>query len=118
MVCYNADGTLNNSFGTNGVVTNPMGNANDQIWSLAVQTDGKIMAGGVALSGFNQNLALARYTSSGVLDNTYASGGEIISSFGYSTNQDCTILIQTGNKTVVTGYGFTPIKNTLLMIRI
>jgi uncharacterized delta-60 repeat protein len=108
LACYNSDGTLYSSFGTGGIVTNPMGNANDQIWSLAVQSDGKIMAGGVASSGFNLNLALARYTATGALDNTYASGGKIISSFGYATNQVCTILIQSGNKTVVTGYGFTP----------
>ena len=56
---YNSDGTLDTSFGEDGIVAAPAG-------ALAIQADGKIVVGGGAL---------ARYNSDGTLDSTFGDRG-------------------------------------------
>ncbi|HEX6719455.1 MAG TPA: delta-60 repeat domain-containing protein [Pyrinomonadaceae bacterium] len=59
---YNANGTLDASFGTSGKVTNIFGGQRDVVNSLAIQQDGKIVAaGGVTDFNGNAQFALARY---------------------------------------------------------
>ena len=61
---YNSNGTLDTSFGVNGVVT-----VDTSIWSssIALQTDGKIIVGG----GNSGQFAVARYTSAGSLETSF-----------------------------------------------
>src|SRR5215469_5842729 len=59
----NADGTVDTSFGTNGIVTTSFGNLADAV-SIAIQPDGKILLGGTQETddvGTNGQFALARY---------------------------------------------------------
>ncbi len=42
VVRYNADGSLDTSFGGTGVVITPVGNSRDQATAVAIQADGKI----------------------------------------------------------------------------
>ena len=60
---YNANGTLDTSFGPNetGIVTTVIGSDTDIAHSLILQSDGKIVAGGYSYNGSNNNFALARY---------------------------------------------------------
>lgn len=60
---YNTDGTLDQSFGTGGIVTNDItrtGNT-DIVFAVAIQADGKIVAAGEFFSNFGVEFALARY---------------------------------------------------------
>src|SRR3954449_3433517 len=67
---YNANGSLDTTYGTSGkVVTNF--STNDQAMAMALQSDGKLIVGGMAVGDF----ALARYTTGGVLDTTFAVSG-------------------------------------------
>jgi uncharacterized delta-60 repeat protein len=62
---YNSNGTTDNSFGTNGILTIPVGNnsGNDTIFSLAWQTDGKLLAAGsVRNASSNYDLGLVRFS--------------------------------------------------------
>lgn len=54
---YNADGTLDPSFGTRGVVATDFDGGDDRAFGLAFQPDGRALAAGYSASG----LALARY---------------------------------------------------------
>jgi uncharacterized delta-60 repeat protein len=74
---YNPDGTPDTSFGTSGVVTADLG-IEEEADALAVQPDGKILAGGT-ISG---NFALLRYNPDGTLDTTFGTGGEVTTDFG------------------------------------
>ncbi len=56
---YNSDGTLDDSFGQNGLVTTAISTGFDSANSLALQTDGKLIAAGNG--GVNLNFAVARY---------------------------------------------------------
>ena len=43
---YNTDGTLDNTFGTNGILTTPIGDFNDDPRAVRIQDDGKIIVAG------------------------------------------------------------------------
>jgi uncharacterized delta-60 repeat protein len=79
---YDADGSLDQSFGTGGFVTTDFSGGNpdcdddlcsDQASAVAVQPDGKIIV--VGREWFNPNWAVARYNSDGSLDQSFGSKG-------------------------------------------
>jgi uncharacterized delta-60 repeat protein len=78
---YNPDGSLDGSFGNGGkVVTNPNPSGDyNEIWDLALQADGKILAAGdmdqTAGSSVDGNFAVARYNTNGTLDTNFGVGG-------------------------------------------
>ncbi|EKD34581.1 MAG: hypothetical protein ACD_75C02272G0002 [uncultured bacterium] len=65
---------------------------------MAVQTDGKIVAAGES----GGNFALARYRSDGSLDDTFGSGGKVISDIG-GYDQVRAIALQADGKIVAAG---------------
>ncbi|MEY4875994.1 MAG: hypothetical protein RL708_1143 [Bacteroidota bacterium] len=71
----NSNGTLDNSFGSNGKVTTTFNGA-AMVSSIALQTDGKIIICGSDLVGGFPNFAMLRYTSSGTLDNGFGTNGK------------------------------------------
>ena len=82
LVRYNADGSLDTSFGSKGtgiVVTSIGKNTSDEAYRLGLQTDGRIVVAGT--TGTNSTLALVRYTSSGALDSSFGTGGKVTTQF-------------------------------------
>src|SRR5262249_23257043 len=67
---YNADGTLDTTFGAGGVVTTDFAGFADTGKAVAIQTDGKIVVAGQTNSATSVDLALARYNGDGTLDGT------------------------------------------------
>ena len=61
LVRYNANGSLDTSFGTNGIVTTPIGGYTEYVSALGIQSDGKIVAAGNSHSGVNVDFAVVRY---------------------------------------------------------
>ena len=55
-----ADGDLDTSFGTGGKVTTEVGSGTDEARSVAIQSDGKIVAAGFSDNGSNFDFALLR----------------------------------------------------------
>ena len=76
---YNPDGTVDRSFGANGIVTTDLGSLDDAANGVAIQSDGKIVAVGVS----GENVALARYLPDGALDPTFNGGGTAVSDLGF-----------------------------------
>jgi uncharacterized delta-60 repeat protein len=79
---YNADGTLDNSFGENGIVMTENVTGSDgtdnELYAIALQTDGKIVVTGYSwLSTATQGYALARYNTDGTLDATFGTNGTV-----------------------------------------
>ncbi len=79
---YNPDGTLDSSFGNNGIVTTdfPSGST-DSAQAIIIQPDGKILIGGQHYNGSNYDFALARYNPDGTLDSNFGSGGLVTTTF-------------------------------------
>jgi uncharacterized delta-60 repeat protein len=83
---FNSDGTIDTTFGDNGKSIidfnefHDSQSSNDFIFKLVFQNDGKIIATGYTSSVVtNENkFALARLTSSGVLDSTFGTNGKIV----------------------------------------
>jgi uncharacterized delta-60 repeat protein len=79
LVRYNPDGTLDTSFGGDGIVTTDFGTNDDAANGIAIQSDGRIVAVGVA----GENIALARYLPDGELDRTFGGTGTVVSDLGF-----------------------------------
>ena len=89
-------GNLDPTFGTNGIVTT----ANTVASAAALQSDGKIVvAGSIANSQNVQQGGLLRYTSNGVLDSSFGTGGKVLLAVGTSdANAAFAAAIQTDGK--------------------
>jgi uncharacterized delta-60 repeat protein len=70
---YNTDGSLDTSFGSNGLVTDSFGGS-DTAFDVAIQSDGKIVATGADSNG-NGTMFVIRYNSNGSHDTSFASNG-------------------------------------------
>jgi uncharacterized delta-60 repeat protein len=117
LVRYNANGTLDTTFGSGGKVITDFGRLQQGYsyalgFSLALQPDGKIVVAGVAYIGAGRDFALARYNSNGTLDTSFGTGGKVItdftrddSAFSVAVEPDGKILVA-GMADVSQGYGF------------
>jgi uncharacterized delta-60 repeat protein len=100
---YTANGTLDNTFGTGGIVYTNIGGASSA-QSVTIQPDNKIVVSGTAGVG-NANFAVARYNSNGSLDLSFGTGGIATTDFGGSaTDYGQSVLLQPDAKILVAGY--------------
>ncbi|MBL7899675.1 MAG: T9SS type A sorting domain-containing protein [Crocinitomicaceae bacterium] len=103
---YNIDGSLDNTFSGNGKVTADFDNDWDYGISMALQADGKIVLGGYRYEmTTDYDFALARFTTDGVLDNTFSSDGKTTTDFGFFQDYISEIAIQPDGKIVASGFG-------------
>jgi len=72
---YNPDGSLDTSFGDGGRVLIPSSAVEGDVYSLALQPDGKIVAAGEDTSGYWAAWAVARLLPDGSLDPSFGDGG-------------------------------------------
>ncbi len=101
---YNADGTLDDTFGGDGKVRTDFNDEQDVAFALAQQTDGKIVAagGGDASGG---RAALARYDTNGSLDSTFSGDGKVRTDFTAGIDAARGVVIQADGKIVTAGTG-------------
>ncbi|MBA3961554.1 MAG: hypothetical protein H0X40_06600 [Chthoniobacterales bacterium] len=107
---YLSNGAIDTTFGVGGKVRTDFGDQNfDRARSAALQPDGKMVAAGFAIShgGGVQNYAVARYTSSGVLDTTFSNDGLAQIDFGDCCQSANKVLLQSDGKIIVVGYANT-----------
>jgi len=102
LVRYTSSGALDPTF-SGGTVTTTFGTFADQARQVALQSDGKIVVGGIRSNGSTYEWALARYSSSGVLDPTFGTGGKVTTPIGSSTDAGSAVALQSDGKIVVAG---------------
>ena len=102
---YNADGTLDTSFGNAGgkVITNSNNNG-DHAYSVAIQSDGKILLAGASDNTGNDDFALYRYDADGSLDSSFGTGGKVVTAIGGGDDIGTSVAIQSDGKIVVAGH--------------
>lgn len=93
-VRINSNGTYDNSFGVNGTVVDNLGRYN----SISLQTDGKILRGGV----LNNHFSIIRYNANGSIDTTFGINGEVNTALGISSSI-ADLVLQPDGKIVVGG---------------
>ncbi len=107
LVRYNADGSLDTSFGAGGRVKTDFFGGNDMALGLVVQSDGKLVAAGFAThpsSGLD--FALARYNTDGSLDTSFGISGISSTDFLGSSDWAFRLAIQPDGKLVAVGGTF------------
>jgi uncharacterized delta-60 repeat protein len=102
---YNTDGTLDSSFGTGGKVITDFAGGSDAANAVAIQSNGKIVAAGYSRASNVQgdDFAVARYNTDGTLDNSFGTGGKVITDFGGSFEFADEIIIQSDGKIIAAG---------------
>lgn len=75
---FNANGTLDTSFGGDGKVTTDVGGATiNDATGVALQADGRIVVAGYTAAAGGGAFAVARYSADGNLDASFGSGGAV-----------------------------------------
>lgn len=104
----NEDGSIDPTFGINGSTTITFVNQAGDLaapFDMAVQTDDKVMLGGsirLLNSSTGFDMAAARLTADGALDNTFAFNGRITTDLS-GNDHGMSILIQPDGKIILTG---------------
>jgi uncharacterized delta-60 repeat protein len=98
LVRYSQNGVISaRSFGAGGKVTTDFG-GNDDAESVAIDSQGRIVAAG----GTNGGFALARYHADGSLDPSFGDDGRVTTEFAYGNADD--VAIDSAGRIVAAGY--------------
>lgn len=115
---FNSNGTIDNSFSSDGVLTKNISNGNDYGYSIAVQPDGKIVVGGYGYNGTNDDFILLRFLADGSADNSFGTSGLVKTSITKTSNDYGKALkIQPDGKIVLAGYTNNGVNNDYAIVR-
>jgi len=117
IVRYNSDGTLDNSFGTGGIVTTAIGTLDNRSQSVALCNDNRIILAGYSNTVTDNNFTVVKYNQDGSLDNTFGVAGKIATDIGQADDFAKSVVIQNDNKILVSGYSFNGSKYMLSVVR-
>ena len=92
-----ANGQLDTTFGVSGKATLDFSGFGDDVRSVELQSNGKIILTGITHSGTTSNtsnLGIARFNSNGTLDTTFGEGGKVVSNFSDTAESSYDGMIQ------------------------
>lgn len=104
LVRYNPDGALDTTFTGDGIQITPIGSSDEQINSVMLQPDGKIVAAGYGNFGGQYDFIVARYQADGTLDPSFSGDGIQTTVIGPGTDIACSVALTADGKIVVAGY--------------
>lgn len=104
-----ANGKLDATFGKDGAARMDFGHGDDTALSIALQSDGKVLAGGTATGQKDKDFAMVRLLSNGAIDPGFGDSGKMITSAGDKFNRPgdesgYAILIQPSGKLTQVGF--------------
>lgn len=120
---FTESGILDNTFGSGGVVKTSFGSGTvGSSSAMALQQDGKIVLAGLAgyITSMQSSVGLARYNANGTIDNTFGTGGTVISTWASNYTEAFSVAVQPSDgKVVVSGQTSTnpTTKNNFLVER-
>lgn len=103
---FDENGSLDTTFGNNGIVINEIGDRSSEAKDLALQNDGKIVAAGFSENGYTKIFTAVRYDTNGSLDDTFGEGGIAKTPIGSDSSLAQSIAIQNDGKIVLAGYTY------------
>jgi uncharacterized delta-60 repeat protein len=124
VVRYRIDGTIDPAFGTGGVVTirqNPIKTAGS--YAVALQSDGKIIVGGYTWTDDNNDFALVRLKTDGVVDSTFGTDGWVftpvspITIYPFGDDKIRKIKVLSDNSIIAAGYAYNGIDNDFALAK-
>src|SRR6266540_1093021 len=99
-------GTLDGTFSGDGKQTADFFGSDDNGNAVAVQDDGSVLVAGTVSNGGQNDFGVVRFTSGGMPDGGFGSGGLATTDFG-ANDQAYAVAIQGDGKIVVAGYRLT-----------
>lgn len=117
VVRYNADGSLDNNFGTSGTKTISLGASDYHAFAVALQPDGKIVLAGGNLNGSAREFAFVRLNADGSLDSGFGSGGKLLLSIGAGGFAEG-VALQPDGKLVAAGFSGTGSSGEFAFVRL
>jgi LPXTG-site transpeptidase (sortase) family protein len=100
---YNANGSLDTTFGSSGGYTLTDISGDDSSQRLAMQPDDKIVAAGYSSSGPMSAFSLARFNADGSLDTGFGTGGSTTTAVGVDNAYARGVALQADGKIVLGG---------------
>lgn len=100
---YDADGAIDATFGTAGVVVTTVGTY-AAAGTIVLQPDGKMVVAGTVESGANRDFLIARYNHDGTLDTTFSADGIVTTAIGTGHDYTTAVALQEDGKIVVAGF--------------
>lgn len=103
---YNPDGSLDESFGVNGIVYTAVVNPSMVSQNLKLQADGKILVAGstaVAETSALFNFAVSRYNTDGSADDSFGVNGLLQTDFSNQGDKAHAVAVQADNKIIIAG---------------
>jgi uncharacterized delta-60 repeat protein len=104
-----ADGDLDPTFGTGGMVMTDINRSTDLANAVAIQADGKLVVVGTSYrqNDFSdEDFVVTRYNTDGTLDNTFGVRGKVRTDFPGLAAVPSSVVIQPDGKIVVAGGAF------------
>ncbi len=115
---YTSALVLDTTFSGDGIALADFFSGDDFATSVAIQSDGKIVAGGYASNGTNSDFALARFNpTNGLLDASFGVGGRVVTAVGSGDERINSIKIQNNGKIVAAGFSFAGLSNDFAIVR-
>jgi uncharacterized delta-60 repeat protein len=103
LVRYNPNGSIDQNFGSGGILLTPIGSSLSVINSVLVQPDGKIVAAGWGFSGVWWAFVMTRYNKDGSWDLNFGLYGEVITRIGNANDVLNDTMLQPDGKIVAVG---------------
>jgi uncharacterized delta-60 repeat protein len=110
---YTPSGKLDTSFSSNGIAVTPL----DETWGVAVDSTGRIVVAGSSYRVGHDDFAVVRYTSAGVLDTTFGTGGIVTTDIGSGTEAGYGVVVDSQGRIVVAGESQNDSDNDFAVVR-
>jgi uncharacterized delta-60 repeat protein len=115
---YTSAGVLDISFGGgDGKQTTDFGSGTDSAYGVAVDSDDRVVVAGESYNGNNDDFAVVRYTSSGVLDASFSSNGVVKTEIGTGDDKGFAVAIDSEGRIVVAGESFNGSNEDFTVVR-
>jgi uncharacterized delta-60 repeat protein len=119
VIRYNANGTVDSSFGNAGTATADFASSDDRIRAIEIDANNNVVAiGSSATGGFStRNFAVARFTPTGQLDYTFGSGGKVVTDLFGNWDDSYGGTIQSDGEIVAAGFGYNGVQYYFTLVR-
>ena len=115
---YNADGSLDATFDTDGKVLTGITGGYDYAYAMTIQSDGKIVAAGTTSAGYAwYDMLVVRCNADGSLDTGFGTGGKVRTDFAGSADKAFAVTVQPDGKIVAAGNAYNVTNNDIALAR-
>ncbi|MBK9046970.1 MAG: T9SS type A sorting domain-containing protein [Bacteroidetes bacterium] len=115
---YDSNGVLDITFGSNGLVSVDVGGHPDEVRSVLLQPDGKILVSGCSRVNLMRDFSIARFESDGSFDLSFGNQGKVILSLGPTGDEMAEdMLLQPDGKIILAGHYYNINQDDFAVVR-